>query len=197
MPSLPAFWPADATGWATIGTLLVAVAALVFAIVQLRDARRIRREASAPYVIAQFESSEAAPDIIDFVIKNIGVTPAFDIHVDVAPPMVRAKEIPKLHFMKSKPLTDGIKMLAPNQEVRMFFDTVAERTGKELPSEFTVTITAMDSRRRHLTPGVFNLDVGWGRGATYATVHNMHWIGTQIELIQNSVTQIARSETRR
>jgi len=160
---------------------------------QLHDARRIRRESNAPYVIAQFESSEAAPDIIDLVIKNIGVTPAFAIHLTVDPPMERAKEIPGLPFMGAKALSDGIKMLAPNQEVRMYFDAVRERQGTSLPNEFTVTVEAKNSRRQALPPGAFTLDVDWGRGTTYASVQNLHQVGKSLERLSKSVAQIATS----
>lgn len=185
----PAVWQAIGS----IGTLIVAIAAAIFAYVQIRDARRLREEQAAPYVIARFRSSEASPKIIDFVIANIGSTPAFDVRITIAPEMERANPIANYPFMSAKPIQSGIAMLAPQQEIVVFFDTVPERNGRDIPSGFLVTVSSKNLKRRHLPDATFDLDIDWGWNSVHADVHNQHWIGERVEGIEKSIASIATS----
>jgi hypothetical protein len=185
----PGQWSATAA-WVAI---LVGVIAATLALLQLRDARRIRREQAAPYVIVQFEGSEADPGLIDFVVRNIGTTPAFDVQLSVSPEMVRAEEIGGYPFMMSKPLRAGIRMLAPQQEIRMYFDSVRARNGKNLDSEWTVTVSSRDSRGRRQPDGIFALDTDWARNSLQAEVHNLHWISHRIDRMDKNLKVIASS----
>jgi hypothetical protein len=195
----------DPNEWSALAAwvaILVGAVAATLALLQLRDARRIRREQAAPYVIVKLEPSEASPEIIDFVIENIGSTPAFDIALSVTPDMQRAKEIGAYPFMGAKVFREGIKMLAPGQSVRMYFDSVRERLNADLSSEFEVIVTARDSRRHRVLPGHFSLDIDWGRESVYTSVHNLHWISHRVDRIDKSMRNIAdtlrgmRSDTR-
>jgi hypothetical protein len=177
----------------SLGTLAVAIAAAIFAFVQIRDARRLREEQAAPYVIARFRGSEASPKIIDFVIINIGTTPAFDVRIAIEPDMERAQPIADYPFMSAKPVKSGIAMLAPQQEIVMFFDMVTERVGKGLPSEFRVTISSKNSKRKQLPDASFDLDIDWGWNTVHAEVHNQHWIGSRIKGIEEAVGQISKA----
>jgi len=146
----------DSGNWqaaAAIGTLLVAIVAAVIALVQIHQARRLREEQAAPYVIAQLESSEVAASFIDFVVENIGRTSAFDIKLKIDPPMVRATEVPTYAFMDARVIANSVRMLAPNQEIRMHFDTAIERFAKGLPSVYAMTVYAKDSKGRKLPDG--------------------------------------------
>jgi len=185
--------PAEWSALAALATFVIALAAAIFAVVQILDARSLRREQTAPYVIAKLDENDASPSFIDFVVVNIGSTPAFDIRLEITPPMVRADEIPSFPFMGARPITNGIKMLAPGQEIRMHFDTAIERDGKDLPSLHTVTVAGKDSRGKELKSAVFELDADWKRNTVHAEVRNLHWIGARIEGIEKSVKNIASS----
>jgi hypothetical protein len=187
-----ALQPDEWSAIAATGTLVVAVIAAVFAFVQVRQARRVREEQAAPYVIVQFESSEAAPHLRDVVVRNIGTTPAFDITISVSPDLIRADEIPEYPFMKSKPVREGIKMLAPGQKIRMFFDSVADRNGAGLPSEFQVEVQSKNSKGKKLPAGRFTLDIDWGRDSVHTSIRNLHWIGARIENVEKSLKTIAQ-----
>lgn len=148
---------------AAIGTLIVTVATVIFAIIQFLSARDIRREQTNPYVIAYFDLENGASNAIYFVIKNIGARPAFNITLIIDPPMVRADELDSSLFMETKAISKGVAMLVPDQEMRLFFETEAERDGKALPTDFKVMISFETSDKRSLM-GQFDLDVEWGRG---------------------------------
>jgi hypothetical protein len=186
----------DSGDWqaaAAMGTLLVAIVAAVIALVQIHQARRLREEQAAPYVIAQLESSEVAASFIDFVVKNIGRTPSFDIKLKIDPPMVRATEVPTYAFMDARVIANGVRMLAPNQEIRMHFDTAIERFGKGLPSVYTVTVYAKDSKGRKLPDGVYELDADWKLNTLHDTPHNLHSIGSEVKDMGENIASIAES----
>jgi hypothetical protein len=103
---------------------------------------------------------------MDFVVKNIGSTPAFDIRLQIQPPMVRADESDGFHFMESKIIADDILMLVPQQEYRVFFDNVIERLGRDLPNTYEVAISAKTSRRKMIETQC-TLDIDWGRGSLF------------------------------
>ncbi len=151
---------------AAVGTFIVAAATVVFAICQFFNARRIWREQTDPYIITYFELDKGSSTEIYFVIKNIGSRPAFNIILTIDPPMKRADEFDGHAFMETKAISKGIALLVPGQEIRLFFESEAERDGKSLPTDFKVTISFMTSDKRPLT-GVFDLDVEWGRGRVY------------------------------
>lgn len=151
---------------AAVGTFIIAAFTVFFVVRQFYNARDIRREQTDPYVIAFFELNENHSTVIDFVIKNIGIRPAFNITLLIDPPMLRADEFDEHPFMETKAISKGIAMLAPGQEIRLFFETEAERVGKQLPTDFRVSISFLTSEKRPLT-GIFDLDVEWGRGRVY------------------------------
>lgn len=99
------FWGLTETAWvaissaATVGMLIVAVVAAVYAKrqwesarEQLAAARLADAEASRPYVIVTLEPSAASQVVLNLVIRNIGRRPATDVTVRLDPPPVRAKE---------------------------------------------------------------------------------------------------------
>jgi hypothetical protein len=151
---------------AAVGTFFVAAISVIFAIRQFYKTRDNRREQTNPYVIAYFDLDEIFSTEIIFVIKNIGARPAFNITLMIDPPMTRANEIGSHTFMETKAISKGIVMLVPDQEIRLFFETEAERVGKTLPTEFNVVIAFETSDKKALTAR-FDLDVEWSRGRVY------------------------------
>jgi len=157
---------AQLQAFASVGTLLVAAATAAFALRQFRLSRSTREEQTNPYVIAYVELRQGTSNVMDFVVKNIGSTPAFDIRLQIQPPMVRADESDGFHFMESKIIADDILMLVPQQEYRVFFDNVIERLGRDLPNTYEVAISAKTSRRKMIETQC-TLDIDWGRGSLF------------------------------
>ena len=185
----------DPDEWSALAAmlgLLLTLAAATFAVVQILDARSLRREQAAPYVIVKLDENEALSGFMDFVVVNIGTTPAFDISIDIDPPMVRANEIAEFPFMNSRAIANGIKMLVPGQEIRFHFDTAAERHGAGLPSIYTARVNARNSKSKALPVGIFELDADWKRNSVHVDIRNLHSIGGRIEGIDKTLKDALR-----
>lgn len=151
---------------ASVATALIALAAAVIGLRQLREAQTLReqqeREASAlrreraqPYV-AVFMEPLAAVDrkFQELVIKNFGATAAFNIRVESEPTMVREWE----GEAQEVPLPE-IPTLAPGQEWRVLWDFFPARHAAGLPDRHEVKVLFEDSHGEKFTLA-YTLD--WG-----------------------------------
>ncbi|MGI8679547.1 MAG: hypothetical protein ACR2LX_12850 [Jatrophihabitans sp.] len=133
-----------ATAWSamytllTAGLLVVAVIAAVYAKRQWRsareqigEARAAQLEANRPYVIVTVEPSAASRHLFDLVVKNIGRRPAFAVSIMLDPPPARASETHGHDLSRAKMLNEPVALIAPDQELRAFYDSHIERGGRD------------------------------------------------------------------
>lgn len=183
------FWGLSATAWTAIytlltaGLLLVAVIAAAYAKRQWKVARQAQLEASRPYVIVTAEISAASRQLFDLSIRNIGKRPATDVRVRLDPPPKRAKEIAGHEFAKMKMLNQPIAMLAPDQEMRAFWDNHLDRHSVAMPTSHQVTITYNDtSGATYEEKSVIDLDSM--QGSVYTEIKTVHDVGKSLEEIK-------------
>lgn len=192
------FWGLTSTGWTAIYTFLtaallgVAVAAARYAKrqweasrIQIEDSRQAQLEASRPYVIVTVEPSGASRALFDLVVRNIGRRPALNVMVRLNPPPRRANEDMREHAIAdSKMLNEPIAMIAPDQELRTFYDSHISRHGSEDLSTFhNVSLRYNDSSGRVYTESSV-LDLDAMRGTTYIDVKTVHDIGKSLDEIK-------------
>lgn len=196
------FWGLTSTAWTAIYTLLTAgllLAAVVAALYakaqwkanreQVRDARRAQLEASRPYLIVSAASNPAARKLFDLSIKNIGARPALDITLSFDPAPSVATPIPGYEIEKLRMLNEPIAMIAPDQDMRAFWDDHAERNGrKDLPQSHHVSLTYSDS-----SGNTYNeesvIDLAAMAGATFVDSKSIHDIGKTLDKMSNTLQQ--------
>lgn len=191
------FWGLTETAWeaisatATVGMLVVAVVAVVYAKrqwesarEQLAAARLADAEASRPYVIVTLEPSAASEVILNLVIRNIGKRPATDVTVRLDPPPVRARESEQYRLAATRMLNEAMATIAPGQELKTLFDSLMERKDRaDLPDRHDVEIQYSDtSGNRYNERSV--LDVAATKGALTIQVKSLHDIGKTLEKIE-------------
>jgi len=190
------FWGKSIIEWtayytlATFGLLTVALVAAFYAWRQWRTTHRANLEANRPYVVVVIEPSPASGQLFDLVIRNIGRRPAFRVRTTLVPEPLRATETKGAEIAKAKMLTDPIEMLAPNQELRTFYDSHAERAHStvELPSSHQVSITYRDSSKgRYSESSVLDLEAS--RGTMTTSLETVHTIGKTLKKIQQTLTR--------
>lgn len=156
-----------AAAWFARGQLMQAAAAR-------REAEDAAREASRPYVVASFEPSLAGLPLMDFVVRNIGARPAINLTLTSAPPLDSAIQDEGYRLADAKLFTEPIGMLAPAQEMRVFFDNPQDRSDRDdLPDAYRLTATYRDSGGRDYTD-VIPLDAAAYKGTTYIQHYGMH-----------------------
>lgn len=127
---LPTDWIAAISA---LVTGVVASIALIYAGVQVAQARRAREQAqhleterAQPYVVAYMEPSAATNLAIDLVIKNYGQTAAQDVRFSVDP-------TPRRTSGEEVLVPVQIPILAPGQEWRTSWDFTTDRMDSSLP----------------------------------------------------------------
>jgi hypothetical protein len=175
------------TGIATAVTALTAIIVALVALTQFRSGVRTWREETRAYVIADFESSPAAVTLIDFVIRNIGRTPAFDMTVSWDPAPEEARPRAGEPFRDARLFREATPMLAPGREYRLFFENMPERVDRaDLPSIYRVTVGYTDHRGvRH--EELFVLDLNIRQGARFIGVQTMHDAAKSLQQIAKTI----------
>jgi hypothetical protein len=204
----------DTTGWTAAtatATGLLVVAGVITAVVALRQLRQtgaIRRQEARAYVIADFEPSDSSGALVDFVVRNVGRTAAFDIQLkwDQAPQA--AVPVPAYPLADVRMFREPIAMLAPGRELRTFFESHPERRSRpDLPASYRVTV----SYRTDATVGAelhsdtFPLDLNAEEGKTYIRRYDVSDIAPTLEAIRDDLRKSGllqrpldiRTETRR
>ena len=190
------FWGHSATFWTgiytliTAGLLVVAVIAAVYAWRQWRasreqidNARKAAVEANRPYILVTAEPSDASWRDFDLSVRNIGHRPAVEVSVSLDPPPKSSVAVAGYEIAELKMLNEAIAMIAPGQEMRVFWDSQPDRLGgKELPTSHQVTLSYTDtSGNRYEEHSVIDLEAM--RGATFAPPKSIHDIAEALEEI--------------
>jgi hypothetical protein len=171
----------------TLGLLIAAVWAAIYAFIQWRETRSAHREETRPYVIVTVDPSPASPQLFDLVVRNIGKRPAKDVTIKLDPPPIRANEVEGLEMQNIKMLNESVKMIAPDQELRAHYDNAIERRSKDdLPTMHTVSLVYLDnSGEKYEETSVLDLDAL--KGTMFTTVYTVHNIGKSMKSIEETL----------
>lgn len=186
----PEAWTAIATWVGACVAVAVGIAAATVGSRQLSEARRLRREQAQPYVVVFTDSSGGDPRHLDLVIKNVGKTAATNIRLVFSAPLESA--VLRGHPNHSPIKTpDRIPVLVPNQEWRTFWDfTPARDEAKDLPEQYTATVTFDDSQGH--AAGSYTFEIDWrvvlDRG--FVTVYNVHDAATALREISEILRHV-------
>lgn len=170
-PDFAAWGPADWTALAGWVTATIALVASTIALLQLRHARRLRREQAQPYVVAYMEPMVGAPEFVELVVRNFGATIARDVRISATPALRRTVQGGDPEDVW---LPEYIPALVPSQEWRTLWDFSPERTSAALPDRHEVVVSYQDSKNKKLpdTPSV--LDWGAYRGRSWIERRGLH-----------------------
>lgn len=185
----------DSTAWtaitaiATAGLLLTAFLAAWFAYRQINSTVAIWREETRAFVIVDFEPNPASPRIIDFVVRNTGRTPAFEVQINWVPTPEQVKPVPGFEFKNARFFREPIPMLAPGREHRLFFESLSRRPQRpDLPGSYTVTVTYLDQHKDKHSE-IYLLDLDLREGATSNDILSTHHAATALAEIAKQIKE--------
>ena len=133
-------WSADAwTALAAWTTALVAALAAWFARHQVLEARTTREEQAQPFIVVDFEPSEAWSGLMNLVIRNTGQTLAKDVLVRFDPPLQTTLSEANGQFWteKSSLIREGIPAMPPGREYCLLFERMPDLYTSTLPDSTT------------------------------------------------------------
>jgi hypothetical protein len=172
----------DQTGWAavsaiaSVATFVGGLIAVLVAFNQIRSARKIHDDQVRPYVIVDIEPNLSSWMLQDLVIRNIGQTAAVECRIQLDPRPTRAVDQNTETLGDAKVLNEPISMLAPGREIRLFFDSLSERIGTDLPMQYTATVTYKSHATKEHWTETYTLDVAALLGVENFDVFTIHHV---------------------
>lgn len=184
----PEEWSAVVTAGATVATFVVAIWAAFYAGAQVRHARELRDEQAKPFVVVDFEPSEAWGNVINLVVENVGQTLARDVRLEFDPPLTSSQEQKREHFdfRSSHLLTHGIPSMPPRRRFEAFFDLSHERDKRDdLPMSYRVTVRCADAKGVEQEPLEYVLDLNFRYGLRHIGLRSQHHTASALEAIRD------------
>lgn len=126
--------------------VLISLAYLYFSGVQLRLNKRIRKEATDPYVVPDIKPRAGGSGLLVFTLENIGPTVARDVELSVSPP-VKGGERDDWDEKIARAIGRKIPHFPPHRRLEWFF-TFGGRffENPSLPRQYTITVKSVGPR---------------------------------------------------
>lgn len=178
-------WRWSASAWAAL-TFLVFAAAALYARRQAIEARRLREQQARPFVLIDFHAHQT---VIELVVTNAGATVARDVRFEFDRPPVSAYELEPGGRRKVAEVTmikNGIPSLAPQKEMRLFFDQFPARAAADLPLTYYVTVSYRDhAGHEYVEEQVLDLQVYLGTGGIHRD--GLHEVHRELKVISEQI----------
>lgn len=164
----------------TVATAIVALLAVIYAALQVREARKAREAQIQPFVVVSLEPSRTSNFMIELVVENIGMTLARDVSFTFDPPLKSAMSDMKLEG--SYLLTHGIRTMPPRMRLARIFDSAIQRDkNPELPWRFAVRVQFSDYRGKPQAPLRYVLDLEPYRSGRFLNERGIHHAAKALE----------------
>jgi hypothetical protein len=128
-----------------IFTTIVAVSTIVYALltyVLVNETRKMRHAQTEPRLDIICKPREEWIALIDIVIKNIGLGPAYGIKFDIIS-LTKGKITTELikELKEKKFLSTGLNYLSPGQEISSFFTNTHEKFEEKMVSQILIKVS--------------------------------------------------------
>jgi len=172
--------------FAVIFSAVVAFATIIYAILTWRlvsETRKMREAQTEPKVSVTIQPREERINLIDMVIQNIGLGPAYNIEFEVSPDFEYAKGrfLSELGFMKN-----GLIYLAPNQKLQFFLTSMIENFEEKTKKPFEIRVTYKNSVGKKYKD-VYMIDFSQLIGLSQLGEPPLYKIAKNIEKIQKDI----------
>jgi hypothetical protein len=172
--------------WMMVGALaaaasaLIVLAAALVALYQLREAQKLRKDQTRPFVVIEFRVE--ATSLIYLRITNLGSTMAREVKFSVDPPLKTAGD--RWDVMEVGIFRSGIKALAPGRVIEFLFDTWIGRD--QINDRHEVKITYQDNEGAHYADEM-DLDLGVYRDMHFTPRYGLHDVYKKLEEISSTL----------
>lgn len=181
-------WGLQAETWtalAAIATALIAAAAVWFARGQVNEAKQLRRDQTQPFVVVDIAPNPSVSWVVDFTVKNIGLTLARNVRFTFDPELESSQE--RYQIKDSLLFKQGVPSLPPGKELRFMLDIGHERYEAKLPNVYKVRVTCDDARGRPVEALEYVCDLDLYMSLSQAGVHNIHDLTNEVAKIRKTL----------
>lgn len=192
LPDLAAWTPEDWGAASGAGTLLVAIAATWIARRQLKQARQLREEEAAPFIVVDILPDPNGPWVLDLIIENTGKTMARDVRITFDPPLQSATDMKGYEPQNWAPVRDGIKILIPGRRLHSMFDSAMARSKSDLPRQYEVLVNYKDSHGRPQPAISLTIDLEPIYGAMTSREKGLNDLVREVEKLRKATEKVAK-----
>jgi hypothetical protein len=188
IPDLTAWTPDDFGAASGVGTLLVAAGAAFIALRQLRQARELREEEAAPYIVIDVLPGRGW--MLDIAIENIGKTVGRNVRITFDPPVSSTLDGQGYDLADWAPLNQVLDTFAPGRRLTALFDAGPARHQAGLPTKYDVKISCSDSRGRPQPTVHQVVDLAPLYGRMHIAEKGVHDLVKEVEKLRSAVEKI-------
>lgn len=128
---------------------VVAVSTVVYAVLTWRlvsETRLMRRAQTTPKVAVFYKNRDEWIGLLDIVIQNIGLGPAYDVHFEIQPLTSGTgtdkllKELEERHVFST-----GLRFFSPGQSYNAFFTNLIEGFEEKMAAQIRIKVSYKDA----------------------------------------------------
>jgi hypothetical protein len=175
-------------------TAVVAISTVVYALLTaflVRETAQMRRAQTEPRLSAYFLPKEEFVNFGHLYIKNIGLGPAFDIRVSIAPEgSLAGSKLLLKDFLKVKAFEKGLNYLGPGQILRSGFTSMVENYQEKINAVLHVSLSykSADGTKKSET---FRVDFSELEGYGSLGKPHLYSIAQSLEKIQGDIHHLS------
>ena len=120
-----------------------------------KETEMMRKAQTAPNISVTIQSEEESINLIDLIIKNIGLGPAYNVKFEINPDFedrFLSGKLSDIGFIKN-----GLPYFAPNQEFKILLTNITENDEEKLKKAFE--IEQIKKNINHISTGFTKLKV--------------------------------------
>ncbi len=142
--------------------------------VDAEDARRLREEEAAPYIVVDLAPGPTSRKLLQLNIENTGRTAARNVRLKFDPPLQQAAPTSGYEIGNWSAVRDGIRTMAPGRRIGTFFDNSVDLYHSQAPRLYRVQIDCQDIHGRQQPTLEYDIDLTHLFGAPYVEPLAMH-----------------------
>lgn len=169
---------------------IVAISTVVYAILTgklVGETKRMREVQTEPKVWIRIQPREEWINLVDFIIHNIGLGPAYNIRFEISPDFeyTQGKFLSELNLIKN-----GLKFLAPNQKLQFFLTSMVEDFKQKTETPFAVKVKFQNSVGSNFEE-TYVVDFSELVGLAQLGEPPLHKLAKNIETLQRDIHHIS------
>jgi hypothetical protein len=176
----------------TVGLTIVT---LIYAILTWsisKETKIMRKAQTEPNISAIIQSEDESINLIDLIIKNIGLGPAYNVKFKINPDFedrIIGGKLSEIGFIKN-----GLPYFAPNQEFKIFLTTLVENYQEKIKTTFEIKIT-YESNIHELYSNTYLIDFSQQSGLSSGEPP-LYRIADDIKQIQTDINNLSTGSKR-
>ena len=176
-------------------SLIVTVSTVVYAILTWRlvsETRKMREMQIEPKISIILQPREEWIGLLDLIIQNIGLGPAYDVSFTAEPDFHCD---PKRSLSQMGIFQKGLPYLAPNQKYQFFLTSVGDRYEELKNNPFSIHVVYKDCQDKTYTDR-FHIDFGQFDGMLQLGKPPLHNIARDLEKLQRDIHDLSTGRNR-